>query len=138
MTQVSRIIKNARRKSKTNQKSCHPWVQTGKLFKHTLERLENRSVFILSYVGVLEGCEPWVSFQHFRRTGAIFDDFCLKSTPPNPNGWVSRFLSLVSLYYTICTILLHPGKINGWNLKSWRYGSDDFPVCNWVICSLQP
>ena len=29
-------------------------------------------------------------------------------------------------------------KINGWNISSWRFGSDDFPFQGWVICRFQP
>ena len=31
-----------------------------------------------------------------------------------------------------------PLKINGWNMSSWRFGSDDFPFDKWAICSFLP
>ena len=31
-----------------------------------------------------------------------------------------------------------PLKINGWNISSWRFGSDHFPFFLWVICRFQP
>ena len=29
---------------------------------------------------------------------------------------------------------LQPGKINGWNIIPWRFGSDHFSFFSWVIC----
>ena len=37
--------------------------------------------------------------------------------------------------WTLRQSCVHPWKINGWNIKSWRFGSDHVPVSKWMICS---
>jgi len=100
----------------------------------------------ISQIGNLP--QIWVKIKHVWNHNPVIVYLC--KSPLNHTIWgiyyssfsnhpkLSWFLNCWPMGPGGCPNRGPPWKINGWNMSSWRLGSDHFPFFSWAICRFQP
>ena len=112
--------------------SSGPWTRTSVLDwrRKVVIWTNGIGVGVVTTNGYGSGLLPWATKNH-QFLGVTMNEW------QRCRFW---YVSCVFFYWYAKTLpeVVHPWKINGWNIIPWRFGSDDVPFFSWVIYRFQP